>query len=694
MNRLQNKMRLGTCATALSLLLATPSVHAAAPQVTYNETKVNFAPAFRMKLTYNSLAHDSQGNVFLLGTAQGVGIDFDPGPGVDHKGTLYTSTAFITKQNANGSYGGTRLITSKRYWTSGYVAAAEGLFSGVSIKVDANDNLYILGKNPEGPDIEVKRVVDLLVSGNLGIPQTYSVTRAPFDLDPLTNNLNSSTHDSIARDNYGDYGITSRGGRLFVTKINAQGSQVWSRVIGYDTGGLSLSSEPLAVKPDGSVYIAGSFTGTLDFDPTTGSDVRSSTNTSGLYPHINKDAFITRLAADGGYVDTKTSGKFYDPLLVSTTGGNLYLSGQIKSLTDFDPTNTFSRNFDASIASINAVFTTKLDANFSPVWTRTYTYPASSIPVAQDVNHTAINIAVGEADTFYITYGNYLTKVRGDGVTMWTRIVGAVVEGLAVDKANNPYVTGFYGHDAVDFDQSSSGSDVRTLHGLRDIYITAFDSNGNYGWTKTIGGAATDAGDNIMAAGQTLYVTGTFGGQNFQYPWITYVPGGPVPVDFNPEAGYDYQTPSPNGNPSVFLSKYDISSPTTITVTARGSHAGGVYPTMIVRVDGQVAGTFNVTATNAPYVVSVNAAQGASHVIDVVFTNDAVMTSATGVREDRNLYVQSLRVNSTTILPNSAAVTYDRGAGNRAFDGLSVIAGQIYMWWSGALRFTVPAAAF
>ncbi len=672
-------MRLGTCATALSLLLITPSTHAA-PQVTYNETKANFAPAFRMKLTYNSLAQDSQGNVLLLGTAQGVGIDFDPGPGVDHKGTLYTSTAFITKQNANGSYGGTRLITGKVTRRT-----SEGHFSGVSIKVDTNDNVYILGRSPEGPKIDVSAVVDELVKGNLYLPQIYSITPAPVDLDPLTDNLNSSTHDSIARDNYGDYGVTSRGGRLFVTKINAQGSQVWSRVIGYDIGGLSLSNEPLAVKPDGSVYIAGSFTGTLDFDPTTSSDVRTSTST-------NKNAFIVRLAADGGYVDTKTSGKFYDPLIVNATGGNLYLTGRITSLTAFDPTNTFSINFDASLASIDAVFTTKLDASFSPVWTRTYL--ASSIGIWADLDYAPINMVLGKADTFYITNRNFLTKVRSDGATMWTRTLAANVEGLAVDKANNLYVTGYYGVDAVDFDPSSSGSDVRTLHGQRDSYITAFDYNGNYGWTKTIEGPATDAGDNLMVVGQALYVTGTFGGQNFPYPWITYIPGGPVPVDFNSDAGYDYKTPSPNGNPSVFLSKYDISSPTTITVTVRGSHAGGVYPVMVVRVDGQVAGTFNVTATNAPYTVVVNATPGVSHLVDVVFTNDAVMTSAVGLREDRNLYVQSLRVNSTTILPNSVAVTYDRGHGNAAFDGISVIAGQIYMWWNGALRFNVPAAAF
>ncbi|MEQ6342054.1 MAG: S8 family serine peptidase [Gammaproteobacteria bacterium] len=127
----------------------------------------------------------------------------------------------------------------------------------------------------------------------------------------------------------------------------------------------------------------------------------------------------------------------------------------------------------------------------------------------------------------------------------------------------------------------------------------------------------------------------------------------------------------------------------TVTVTAMGTPVNGVYPTMVIRVDGQIVGTFNVNATSTEYAVAVNATPGIPHNIDVVFTNDAYLPP-----EDRNLIVQSLRVNTTTLLPIGAGVTYDRGAGSAAFDGIDVIAGQSGMWWDGALRFTVPATAF
>ncbi|TPW09992.1 MAG: hypothetical protein FD130_2347, partial [Halothiobacillaceae bacterium] len=111
MTTLKKKSHISTCITALTLLAALPTVHAAAPDATYNKTETSFvSPDAQDFITYQGLAQDSYGNVLLLGTARGYGIDFDPGHGVDTKGWLRSSTLFITKQNANGSYGGTLLI--------------------------------------------------------------------------------------------------------------------------------------------------------------------------------------------------------------------------------------------------------------------------------------------------------------------------------------------------------------------------------------------------------------------------------------------------------------------------------------------------------------------------------------------------------------------------------------------------------
>jgi len=73
--------------------------------------------------------------------------------------------------------------------------------------------------------------------------------------------------------------------------------------------------------------------------------------------------------------------------------------------------------------------------------------------------------------------------------------------------------------------------------------------------------------------------------------------------------------------------------------------------------------------------------------LDVAFANDGSVTG------DRNLYVESVLVNGSTLRPTDPGVTVDIGSGEASFDGLQVIAGQGNLLWNAALRFAVPAAS-
>lgn len=130
-----------------------------------------------------------------------------------------------------------------------------------------------------------------------------------------------------------------------------------------------------------------------------------------------------------------------------------------------------------------------------------------------------------------------------------------------------------------------------------------------------------------------------------------------------------------------------------LVVRARGSAALGVDAKMEVRVDGTVVGVVDVTSTSAfaPYRFDLALMRGVAHRIDVTFVNDAYFAD---LKQDRNLFVESITVGSTRFAANGAGVSYDRGSGAAAFDGNDVIAGQATMAWNGALRFDVPAFVF
>lgn len=83
----------------------------------------------------------------------------------------------------------------------------------------------------------------------------------------------------------------------------------------------------------------------------------------------------------------------------------------------------------------------------------------------------------------------------------WTRASGGTGEDwggqdIAVDSSGNVFFTGGF-ESTVDFD-GTSGTDNHTASGsYADIFITKYNADGSYGWTKTFGGTAEDYGQGI-----------------------------------------------------------------------------------------------------------------------------------------------------------------------------------------------------
>ncbi|MCW5657485.1 MAG: right-handed parallel beta-helix repeat-containing protein [Burkholderiaceae bacterium] len=123
-----------------------------------------------------------------------------------------------------------------------------------------------------------------------------------------------------------------------------------------------------------------------------------------------------------------------------------------------------------------------------------------------------------------------------------------------------------------------------------------------------------------------------------------------------------------------------------LVVRARATLAGGVGPRIQVRVNGVSVGSVEVRATtHSDHVFRLGSAVPAGARIDVVFGNDATING-----QDRNLYVDSVRVNGATLRPTDPGATVDRGTGTAAFDGVDVVDGRGDLLWNAALRLKAP----
>ena len=141
-------------------------------------------------------------------------------------------------------------------------------------------------------------------------------------------------------------------------------------------------------------------------------------------------------------------------------------------------------------------------------------------------------------------------------------------------------------------------------------------------------------------------------------------------------------------NPPPLTAGNGTEPATMLTVRARATLYNNGGPIMAVRVNGTQVATVEVrSATYADHSIQLASPLVPGAKVDVVFTNDAG-----GSGQDRNLYVAYLKAGNVTLLPTAPGITYDRGGGAKAFDGLDVIAGQSGMYWSGALRLSWPSS--
>ena len=258
-----------------------------------------------------------------------------------------------------------------------------------------------------------------------------------------------------------DEHVSHGGTDVFVTRFGPDGSYGWTRTFGGTADDLA---DGLAVDSVGNVYVVGTFRGTdVDFDPTAGTDLRSS--------HGDTDAFLLRLNSDGSYG------------WAATVGG---------------PEADYARSVavcpDAFLAFVGYFRGSGVDLD----------------PTGSSDPHSS----AGAFDVF-------ITRLTLDGQYVWSRTVGAedteTAFGVTVDPWQRIVVTGWFASASVDLDPTLT-EDWHTCAGETDAYVLELDSDGSYVWGETFGGSEFDH-VYVVAADQLgdVYLGGTFQDQDVDF---------------------------------------------------------------------------------------------------------------------------------------------------------------------------------
>ncbi len=298
------------------------------------------------------------------------------------------------------------------------------------------------------------------------------------------------------------------------------------------------------VDDDGSVYVTGFFSGTMDFDP--GPGVFELTSAG------EEDAFLLKLDAAGDFqwavaISGTEEEVAFDAALDAL--GNVYLVGNFRGQTDFDPGPGV---FELTAVGPQDIFVLALDAGGSFLWAGQLAGapPAFGVGSAIEVDETGSILLTGAFEqtidfdpgpgVFNLTSIDnrdaYVCKLDGNGDFVWAVALGGSDRqsglDIATDEAGNVFAVGEF-EETVDFDPGP-GTDIRTSNGNFDVFVSSLDQDGNYRWTGTLGGVSRDEAVAVgLGPDGTVHTFGVFEGT------VDFDPGpGTVELSFSNQAGY------------------------------------------------------------------------------------------------------------------------------------------------------------
>ncbi len=340
-------------------------------------------------------------------------------------------------------------------------------------------------------------------------------------------------------------------------------------------GAIDVAGFDITADADGGVLLTGSFTRTIDFDPTEGVDERGPTG--------DHDMFVTKLRADGSYAWTRTVGgmdSFRDGAsgkgVTTMANGDILIAGSFRGTADFDPTDGVDERTAEEGFFRGYVLALLTDGTYG--WTITFAEGVgdtfgSRVARGPDQSILITGAFSGELDfdpgTQVATHTSagsrdiFVMKLFGDGSYAWTRTFGGTGldqgTGIAVALDGNILITGTF-QGSADFDPTE-GIDVHFAVGSRvdNVFVTKLHDDGSYGWTRTLPAFFSGFRGTIAVDSQgSAVITGGFKGT----------------VDLDPTAGVDLRTAV--GDPErgdIFVTKLNADGSYAWTVTVGGANS-------------------------------------------------------------------------------------------------------------------------
>ncbi len=418
----------------------------------------------------NAVATDAAGDTFVTGSFRGTAA-FNPNSSSNTFTTNSTQDTFVAKYSPTGSLLWAVTFAGQATTISGTTTYA--VSQGSAIAVDGTGDVFLAGS--------FSGTVN--VTGLSGVTRETSVSSAT---EPFVAKLNPSgtvswfdavagtttdtdSANALALDGSGGafiagsfsesatFGSTtlaaSGSSDAFVARVNGSGAFLWA-VASQGVNGSNASVQGVAVDASGNVDLAGFFSSSVDFDPSSGSTDLTSAGSD--------DAMLWKLNSNGTFLWARSYGSpdFDTATAVAVdASGDLYATGAFSDTVNF---GTVAKPDSITAGPVFDAFLLKVDPNGDTLWVDGLVGPTGSS--------------------------------KGQGV--------------AVDPSGTVHVAGTFSGPVA-----FSGTDTLTSVASSDVFVAGYNVNGNLVYALQAGETNFNAalGVAVNATG-IVAITGTYSG--------------------------------------------------------------------------------------------------------------------------------------------------------------------------------------
>ena len=285
-----------------------------------------------------SFVIDPLSNIYITGDYGGT-VDFDPSAATYTMTTsASTRNSFVWKLDVNGDF-----VWAKNFGSSSTV----GTTSGQSINIDFAGDIYTAGYYTGTVDFDPSAAISNLTPvgandicilklnsvgnfvwaksmGGAGYDYAYSIVT-----DPSGNVFTTGSYENTADFNpgAGTFTLTGTAAKsIFISKLDVNGNFSWAGKFGNGSGNAITTDQ------FNNIFVTGSYIGTSDFNPGTG--------TYNLTSAGSDDIFISKLSNNGTFISANTIGNTASDIgkTIETDGnGAIYITGDFINTVDFNP---------------------------------------------------------------------------------------------------------------------------------------------------------------------------------------------------------------------------------------------------------------------------------------------------------------------------------------------------------------------